>query len=100
VSALPSGEPGYHRASMRALAATFVLLSLVSMGTALAGCPNIGSCKPANVNGVSGTCSGSSGWVWNGSSCIHTQKCVCTGDDCQSFYDDRETCEAAHAHCF
>ncbi len=52
-----------------------------------------------NVNGLQTGCSGPSGFVWDGSACIFTQACNCTGDDCQGLYQDREHCEAAHTHC-
>jgi hypothetical protein len=77
------------------LAALLVVLASV----VAAGCSRIGSCEAADVHGLATGCSGPSGFVWNGSSCIQTQKCGCTGDDCQSFYDDVDACEAAHAHC-
>ena len=63
------------------------------------GCHRIGSCEPADANGLKTNCSGPDGWVWNGSSCIFTQVCNCTGADCQGLYHDRETCETAHTHC-
>lgn len=83
----------------RPLSALVTLLAALGFATAWSGCERIGSCKAADAHGFRTGCSGPQGWVWNGSSCIQTQKCACTGEDCQSFYDDRETCETAHAHC-
>lgn len=73
------------------------LLSLVAL--LAAGCHRIGSCEAMDVNGLKTNCSGPEGWAWNGSSCIFTQACNCTGADCQGLYNDRETCETAHTHC-
>jgi hypothetical protein len=69
------------------------------LGLLATACHRMGSCEPADVNGISRTCSGSAGWVWTGTSCIFSQKCVCTGDDCNSMYANRDVCEAAHTHC-
>lgn len=83
----------------RLLAALSLVAASLGLAAAPSGCDRIGSCKAADAHGFRTGCSGPQGWVWNGSSCIRTQKCACTGGDCQSFYDDRETCETAHAHC-
>ena len=71
-----------------------VLLSL-----AAAGCHRIGNCEPHDVNGLKTGCSGPSGYMWNGSSCVYTQACNCSGADCQGLYQTRDHCETAHTHC-
>jgi hypothetical protein len=77
----------------------FALILLLLLA-ALAGCVRgIGGCDAASANGFSTTCSGPAGYVWNGSSCIYTRACNCTGDDCGSMYQSQDTCEAAHTHC-
>lgn len=77
--------------------APLLLSSLLVLVTSA--CHRVGSCDAADVSGISRTCSGGAGWVWNGTSCIYSQKCVCTGDDCNSMYEKKDVCEAAHAHC-
>ena len=74
-------------------------IALLFLTLAAVGCHRIGSCEPQNVNGVEANCSGPEGWMWNGSACVFTHACNCTGDDCQGLYHDREHCETAHTHC-
>ena len=75
------------------------LTCAVALVVATIGCHRIGSCEAMNVNGLQTGCSGPSGFVWDGSACIFTQACNCTGDDCQGLYQEREHCETAHTHC-
>ncbi|MBI2395553.1 MAG: hypothetical protein HYV09_38665 [Deltaproteobacteria bacterium] len=75
----------------------FVLLLFVALSASA--CHRIGSCEAMDANGLKTGCSGPEGWVWDGSSCIFTQACNCTGADCQGLYHDREHCETAHTHC-
>jgi hypothetical protein len=74
-------------------------IALLVLTLAAIGCHRIGSCEAQNVSGVEANCSGPEGWMWNGSACVFTHACNCTGDDCQGLYHDREHCETAHTHC-
>lgn len=52
------------------------------------------------MNGLKTGChSGPSGYMWNGTSCVYTQACNCTGADCEGLYEKKDVCEAAHTHC-
>lgn len=81
---------------MRRLLPALLFLIATVVSTA---CHRFGSCEAADVNGISKTCASGAGWIWNGSSCIYSQKCVCTGDDCNSMYEKQDICETAHSHC-
>lgn len=72
---------------------------LFVLGCAQLGCPRIGTCQPQEVNGLKTGCSGPSGYMWAGTSCVYTQACNCTGADCNGLYEKKDVCEAAHAHC-
>lgn len=74
-------------------------LVLVVLLSAAASCARFGSCEAQDVHGLNVSCSGPQGWMWNGSACVYTHACNCTGDDCQGLYQQRDACEAAHAHC-
>lgn len=77
-----------------------VLVLLALVACAQLGCPRMGSCKPQDVNGLKTGChAGPSGYMWNGSSCVYTQACNCTGADCEGLYEKKDICEAAHTHC-
>jgi hypothetical protein len=80
---------------LRLASAVAILLSLVWVS----GCIRTMSCDAADTNGFRSGCSGPSGYVWNGTACVWTQSCVCTGDDCQGMFRTRDACESAHIHC-
>lgn len=63
------------------------------------GCLHGNSCKPQQVHGFQGTCTGREGYVWNGSSCVWGRACNCTGPDCDSVYSSEDACGTAHIHC-
>lgn len=77
----------------------FALLVLTLAAPLGGGCHRFGSCEAQNVNAINAACSGPEGFMWNGSACVFTHACNCTGDDCQGLYHDREHCETAHTHC-
>ena len=77
---------------------SFSILALVAVAATI-GCPRAGSCTPTEANGFSTSCAGPAGYMWTGSSCIWTRACNCTGEDCESLYQNQDSCEAAHAGC-
>ncbi len=82
---------------LAAFAFAFALTAAVAMAV-LAGCN--ASCKPMDVNGITGNCNGgATGYMWTGTSCIYTHACNCTGADCQRLYPSQTSCENAHLHC-
>jgi hypothetical protein len=83
--------------STAAIAFAFLFAAAAAMAV-VTGCN--ASCKPMDVNGISGNCNGgATGYMWTGTSCIYTRSCNCSGADCQRLYPSQSSCDNAHLHC-